>query len=285
MDYAIDRFERDVTSALLATGAIPANPVEVITPPPSIEADLTFPAFRAARAAATPPATLAQTLDDAHARAHVLVYWTNPDLPDEERSAVAEAVGVGAEIDNELAQDPKRNITLDWDRMLALDGDSTTYIGLGAATDAVAEMEDIMASTESEVRTLVDRWSEAVRAKDLDRLMGLYAPDIVYFDVVPPLQFIGSAAVRENFVRWFESWESAIGQDIRDMQILASGDTAVAFMLIRASGTLKNGREVGYWVRATIGCRRSPHGWVIAHEHISLPVDVASGRAVIDLVP
>ncbi|MCD6034084.1 MAG: hypothetical protein K0S78_6270, partial [Thermomicrobiales bacterium] len=29
MDYAIDRFERDVTSALLATGAIPANPVEV----------------------------------------------------------------------------------------------------------------------------------------------------------------------------------------------------------------------------------------------------------------
>jgi hypothetical protein len=24
---------------------------------------------------------------------------------------------------------------------------------------------------------------------------------------------------------------------------------------------------------------------VIAHEHISLPVDVASGRAVIDLVP
>jgi arginyl-tRNA synthetase len=29
---------------------------------------------------------------------------------------------------NELAQDPRRNITLDWDRMLALDGNSAAYI-------------------------------------------------------------------------------------------------------------------------------------------------------------
>ncbi len=162
---------------------------------------------------------------------------------------------------------------------------TSALLATGATTDAVSGLEGVMASTEFEVRMLLNRWSDAARAKDLDRLMSLYAPDIVYFDVVPPLQFTGSAAVRENFVRWFASWESAIGQDIHDVQLLASGDTAVAFMLIRASGTLKNGREVGYWVRATIGCRRAPHGWVIAHEHISLPVDVASGRAVIDLVP
>jgi ketosteroid isomerase-like protein len=56
-------------------------------------------------------------------------------------------------------------------------------------------------------------------------------------------------------------------------------------MLIRASSTLKGGREVDYWVRATNGCRRSDDGWVITHEHVSLPVDVASGRAAMDLVP
>jgi hypothetical protein len=37
-------------------------------------------------------------------------------------------------------------------------------------------------------------------------------------------------------------------------------------MLIRASGTLKSGREVGYWVRATVSCRRSDDRWLLTHE-------------------
>jgi ketosteroid isomerase-like protein len=150
---------------------------------------------------------------------------------------------------------------------------------------AVPAMEDAMASPQSEVKALLDSWSEAVRLKDIDRLMSLYSPDIVYFDVVPPLQYSGSAAVRRNFLRWFDAWQSAIGQEIRDLTIVASADIAVAHLLIRASGTLKNGREVGYWVRATVCCQRANHRWVITHEHISLPVDVASGNAVMDLVP
>ena len=142
-----------------------------------------------------------------------------------------------------------------------------------------------MASPQSEVRALLDRWSAAARTKDIDRLMPLYAPDIVYFDVVPGLQYTGSAAVRRNFLRWFDAWQSAIGQDIRDLHILANGDIAVAYMLIRASGTLNDGREVGYWVRATVCCHRSNDRWLITHEHVSLPVDFASGRAAMDLVP
>ena len=39
--------------------------------------------------------------------------------------------------------------------------------------------------TQAEVKALLDRWSEACRTKDIDRLMSLYAPDITYFDVVP----------------------------------------------------------------------------------------------------
>jgi ketosteroid isomerase-like protein len=146
-------------------------------------------------------------------------------------------------------------------------------------------MEDALASTESEVRTLLESWSEAAGAKDIDRLMSLYSPDIVYFDVVPPLQFTGSDAVRANFLRWFDGFESAIGQEIGDSQILVSGDIALAYMLIRASGTLKGGREVGYWVRATVGLKRSNDGWLITHEHVSLPFDFERGTVAMDLVP
>src|SRR5262245_49678543 len=74
-------------------------------------------------------------------------------------------------------------------------------------------MEDTMASTQSEisalteVRALLDIREEACRAKDIDRLMSLYSPDSTYFDVVPPLQLHGSAAIGRNFVRWFEEYK------------------------------------------------------------------------------
>lgn len=142
-----------------------------------------------------------------------------------------------------------------------------------------------MASAESEIRALFDSRTEAMRAKDVDRLMALYAPDIVYFDVVPPLQYAGWAVLRDRFLHWFTGWTSAIGMEVRDLTIVAGGDVATAHMLIRASGTRANGREVGYWVRTSNGCRRSDNRWLITHEHVSLPVDFESGRVVTDLVP
>jgi ketosteroid isomerase-like protein len=44
-----------------------------------------------------------------------------------------------------------------------------------------------MASIQVEIRGRLDAQTEAMRAKDIDRLMSLYSRDIVYFDVVPPL--------------------------------------------------------------------------------------------------
>jgi arginyl-tRNA synthetase len=67
-------------------------------------------------------------LNDAHTRARAIVEQSSPDLPEQEKDAVAEIVGIGAVIYNDLYQDPRRNITLDWERMLALEGNSAPYI-------------------------------------------------------------------------------------------------------------------------------------------------------------
>jgi ketosteroid isomerase-like protein len=137
----------------------------------------------------------------------------------------------------------------------------------------------------AEIKELLDGRSEAVWVKDIDRLMSFYSPDIVYFDVVPGLQYTGSAALRPRFLEWFANFEGPIGQEVRDLKVLASGDVAAAYMLIRASGTLANGQEVGYWVRVTTCCHRSADRWLIAHEHVSVPIDFESQRPAMDLVP
>lgn len=142
-----------------------------------------------------------------------------------------------------------------------------------------------MSSGETDVKALLEGWSGATRARDIDRLMSLYAPDAIYFDVVAPLRFTGASEIRRNFLRWFDTWQSAIGVELRELNILVSGDVAAACMLHRTSGTLKDGREVDYWVRATVCSQRSDRGWLIKHEHISFPVDLKSGRVIRDAVP
>jgi uncharacterized protein (TIGR02246 family) len=139
--------------------------------------------------------------------------------------------------------------------------------------------------TQSEISALLDRQADLMRTKDLDGLMSLYSPDVVYFDTVPPLQYAGTAALRERFLRWFDGWEGSFEMEIQGVQILTGGDLAVAYRFSRARGTLRGGQKAESWVRATSCFRRSARGWLITHEHVSWPVDVKSGNAVMDLKP
>ncbi|HEY7035384.1 MAG TPA: arginine--tRNA ligase [Thermomicrobiales bacterium] len=67
-------------------------------------------------------------LDEAHARARAVVDRSGVDLPNTEKEAIAEIVGVGAVVYNDVSQNPRRTITLDWDSMLNLEGNSAPYI-------------------------------------------------------------------------------------------------------------------------------------------------------------
>jgi arginyl-tRNA synthetase len=67
-------------------------------------------------------------LDEAHTRARAVVDRSGVDLPDTEKEAIAETVGVGAVVYNDLSQNPRRTVALDWDAMLSLEGNSAPYI-------------------------------------------------------------------------------------------------------------------------------------------------------------
>lgn len=71
---------------------------------------------------------LAEVLDAARDRALELVRAKSQDLSDEEQQAVAEAVGVAAVRYFDLSQNPSSDITFDWDRSLALDGNTAPYL-------------------------------------------------------------------------------------------------------------------------------------------------------------
>ena len=140
-------------------------------------------------------------------------------------------------------------------------------------------------SAERQVRAVVDRIAAAIRDKDVDAVMAHYAPDIVAFDLPPPLQYRGAAMIRKRLSQWLCSFQGEIGFDMRDVAITAGDDVAFCHSLNRVSGTTRDGVAVDMWWRATNGFRRIPGGWVVTHGHSSEPFDMTSGKARTDLQP
>lgn len=140
-------------------------------------------------------------------------------------------------------------------------------------------------SNSAEVMAVLDKRVEAVRAKDIDRLMSLYSPDIVYFDIIPPHQFTGAADVRRNFLRWFDEYKGDIGLETHGLHVAASEDVAFAHMIHPDSGTRRSGQDITVWVRSTVCLQRIDGRWLITHEHISFPINPENWSAVVDTTP
>lgn len=67
-------------------------------------------------------------LDEAERRALDIITDASPDMPADQRRAVAAAVGVGAVKYADLSQNPQSLVTFTWDKALALDGNSGPYL-------------------------------------------------------------------------------------------------------------------------------------------------------------
>ena len=135
------------------------------------------------------------------------------------------------------------------------------------------------------IRQRIDKLVEAIRAMDLEGVKPIYALDMVSFDIVPPLQHVGAEAKWKNWADVFAAYQRPLGYEIRDLTITLGDDVAFGHSLNRISGTLKNGKRNDVWVRWT-GCLRKIDGqWLIAHDHVSVPLDFASGRALLNLEP
>lgn len=142
-----------------------------------------------------------------------------------------------------------------------------------------------MTNNEAEIRELLDGFVRAISAKDIDGVMSVYAPELVAFDVVPPLQYRGAEAFRKVWEGLFALFEGAIQYELRDLSITAGDNVAFSHSFNRLNGTAKNGRTSDLWVRWTACFRKTNGGWRIAHVQVSVPVDLASGKAVLDLKP
>ena len=139
--------------------------------------------------------------------------------------------------------------------------------------------------TEAIIRQRIEDLASALRAKDIERVMMLYAPDIVSFDVGPPLRYSGADSKRRAWREALDAFAGPIGYDVRELRIATQADLAFVHSLNHVRGTSTSGRSVGLWVRWTACLRYIDGVWLVVHDHVSVPAELERGHALLDLTP
>jgi uncharacterized protein (TIGR02246 family) len=151
-------------------------------------------------------------------------------------------------------------------------------IGLAAsmtASPALASGKD-----EAAIRALETRFAAAFNAKDLDAVMKVYVPDesLVVFDVVPPRQYTGAKAYRKDWQELLGLFPGPLKFEISDLHVVASGSLGYAHSIQHLSGADAKGQTIDLTVRVTDVYRKIRGRWLVVHEHVSVPVDLATGK-------
>ncbi len=153
--------------------------------------------------------------------------------------------------------------------------------GQGPITLASASQEEFA------IYALLTDRAEAIRAKDVGGSIAAYAPDMLKFDLAPPLASTGPQAQDSDGLEyWYGTWQGPIGYELRDLTITASADLAFSHSLNHITGTRTDGEHTDLWFRETVCLRRTSGAWKITHEHNSVPLYMdGTGKAATDLKP
>jgi ketosteroid isomerase-like protein len=135
-------------------------------------------------------------------------------------------------------------------------------------------------NAEAEIRELLATRTKALAGKDAATLAAANHADVVVFDAVAPFVRRGAETTARK-QEWLAAYRTGIGHEIRDLEIVANAELAFCHFLVRISGTMVDGTDVGMWVRATTCLRKLNDRWKIVHEHASVPFDAETGTAVV----
>lgn len=115
---------------------------------------------------------------------------------------------------------------------------------------------------EGRIRLLEDELTEAVRARDVDRITACYAPDATAFH--RGTGHHGADALRKALEEALASVEGPVTREVLEFDVHVDESIAFGHALVRL-------RATGFdeLVRVTTGYRDVGLRWVIAHQHVS----------------
>jgi uncharacterized protein (TIGR02246 family) len=158
---------------------------------------------------------------------------------------------------------------------------SVAPVAFAADTPAPATAPDAAKagpSDKAQIAALEKRFTAAFNAKDVDKIMAAYARNGLFvYDVAPPREYVGWEAYKKDWEGLLkEGFPGPIKFSISDLAITTDGNMAYSHstQTIDAPGNATSKLVV----RVTDVYRKTGGRWQIVHEHVSVPVDMATGK-------
>jgi len=121
----------------------------------------------------------------------------------------------------------------------------------------------------------LNAYADAVRAKDVDALVDLYADDVRNFDLWEEWSYDGKEALRRMVAGWFGSLpdDEQVAVRFDDVRAQAGSDLAAVSAFTTFAAVSPDGTELRSMNnRLTWVLRKDADGgWKIVHEHTSAP--------------
>ncbi len=156
---------------------------------------------------------------------------------------------------------------------------STLFAGVVLTTGLLPAAAMAGPAGDAQIKALEASFASAVAAKDVDAIMKRsIPPDVLVFDVVPPRQYAGAAAYREDWKALFSGFAGPVKFEITDLVVSTEGTMGYSHSIQHLSGVDPKGAPVDMTVRLTDVYRKQGDVWLIVHEHVSVPVDLATDK-------
>jgi ketosteroid isomerase-like protein len=135
----------------------------------------------------------------------------------------------------------------------------------------------------------LERDREAVRKVDvlvstattMEAGLSTFDKDVIQDDFFAP-QRRGVAEVRKDFDVYMNNY-STFKADILDMEVEVDGNLAVAMSHQHFTAKGKNGTpDLDAMIRQTDILKKRNGKWLITYQHLSVPIDIKTGKAVFD---
>jgi uncharacterized protein (TIGR02246 family) len=125
---------------------------------------------------------------------------------------------------------------------------------------------------ERQIRSLIERWAEAVHAGELKTVLADHSQDIVMFDVPPPKDGVrGIEAYKATWPPFFEWQRNGASFELVELAVTAGSDVGFAHALLRCGTPEELTADPDNRLRLTIGLRKEGGRWIVTHEHHSFP--------------
>ncbi|HEY1898497.1 MAG TPA: nuclear transport factor 2 family protein [Steroidobacteraceae bacterium] len=134
-------------------------------------------------------------------------------------------------------------------------------------------------SDKAQIEALEARLAAGFNAKDVAKIMSCYARDELFvFDVAPPRQHVGWQDYQKDWESLFGGITGPVTFKISDLDVTAAGSVAYSHSIQDVHWSAAGAAGVEITVRVTDVYRKMAGAWRIVQEHVSVPVDLGTGK-------